>query len=308
MNRKIFLAAMLLALLLLFAACAGRSAEGDTEGDVPLLWRATSPAGNSIYLFGSIHAATPDIYPLPRFIMDAFNRSDYLAVEIDMLHEPSIEEAVAMLIPLMYDDDRSVVDDIGWELRQRADSIFAQYGMPWFGDMFKPAMWWVALTQLAVDLAGWSAEYGIDMYFMRRAAARNMPILEVESAESQTQMMANFSMPLQIALLEDIVMAFEDIDSGIYEEVDLLDMWLRGDYNMILQASNEEYSRLGQTLAAEYHNAMMTQRDIHMTQVAREYMAAGMNVFFMVGLMHFIVEGGIIDLLEEGGYTVERIK
>ncbi|MCL2753327.1 MAG: TraB/GumN family protein [Defluviitaleaceae bacterium] len=308
MTRKLLLLCCIMAAVLVFlTACQNENNEAGSQDATPLLWRATSPEGNSIYLFGSIHVAEAGIYPLPSFVMDAFNRSDYLAVEIDILNEPSFEEQMAMIMPFMYTYGRSVADDIGQNLLQRASDIFAEHEMPWSGEIFKPVMWWIALTELAVNLSGWSAEYGIDIYFMQQAAQQNMPILEVESAESQMQMLANFSMPLQIALLEDMVTAFENIDMYAEYEANLLEMWLRGDYQAILTATNEENERLGATLAAEYHDAMMVQRDIHMTQVARGYMADGKNVFFMVGLLHFIVEGGIIELLQEAGYTVERI-
>jgi len=79
---------------------------------VPLLWRATSPAGQSIYLFGSIHVGNAELYPLPDFIMDAFHRSDYLAVEFNL---NEMDEDLMMAIGLMqfYLDGRTIVDDIG---------------------------------------------------------------------------------------------------------------------------------------------------------------------------------------------------
>ena len=92
-----------LIMVMLLAACGGNNEnipedeiieEADTYtlppndisengGITPLMWRVTSPAGQSIYLFGSIHVAEESIYPLPGFIMDAFDSSEYLAVEID---------------------------------------------------------------------------------------------------------------------------------------------------------------------------------------------------------------------------------
>ena len=303
MKKKFFLFFILIILALL-VACGNANA---TDDEVPLLWRVTSPSGQTMYLFGSIHVGTPDIYPLPNFIMEAFNRSDYLAVEIDISREPDLGEQMAITMPFMYTDGRTVLDDIGEELYQRANAIFAEHGAQWFGEMFMPIMWWVSLVDLAVELAGWSPEYGVDLYFIETANSRNMQVLELESVVEQTQMLANFSIPLQIALLEDMVEAFENIDELIEYDDDLLRAWIRGDEQWILQMQQEEFDALG-TFAGEYEYAMLINRDIHMTQKARDFMAEGKNVFLVVGLLHLIGENSITDLLIQQGYEVERIR
>src|SRR6478672_7160250 len=45
-----------------------------------LMWKATS-ATNTVYLLGSIHLASPDMYPLPAQIEAAFRNSAVLIVE-----------------------------------------------------------------------------------------------------------------------------------------------------------------------------------------------------------------------------------
>ncbi|HVX66984.1 MAG TPA: TraB/GumN family protein, partial [Bryobacteraceae bacterium] len=48
-----------------------------------LMWKATSPT-NTVYLVGSLHFGTPDMYPLPETIQSAFQKSSALVVEIDL--------------------------------------------------------------------------------------------------------------------------------------------------------------------------------------------------------------------------------
>ncbi len=60
-------------------------------------------------------------------------------------------------------------------------------------------------------------------------------------------------------------------------------------------------------LEAEYIDAMLTQRNIGMAEKAEEYMAEGMTVFFTTGAGHMVGEGGVVDLLIERGYNVDRI-
>ena len=48
-----------------------------------LFWKASS-SGNTIYLLGSVHLGTKEMYPLPDYIEKAFQRSSVLIVEVDL--------------------------------------------------------------------------------------------------------------------------------------------------------------------------------------------------------------------------------
>ena len=255
-----------------------------------------------MYLFGSIHVASPGLYPLPDFVMDAFHRSDYLAVEVDLLADTG--SAVALMLPFMYIDGRSAIDDMGEELHGQARAFLTESGMLLPLDTFKPIMWYSALTGAVSEQAGFSLEYGLDMFFLREAQRRGMEVLEVESMQIQMDMMAGFSMPLQVALVASIV---EDIDRSVQEVQELYSLWKQGDEQTITAMFNRDYI-YDDELFAEYWDALLTQRDIRMTEIARSYMADGRNVFFVVGLAHFVVENGIIDLLVQYGYDVVRVQ
>jgi uncharacterized protein YbaP (TraB family) len=132
-----------------------------------------------------------------------------------------------------------------------------------------------------------------------------MTILEVESATSQTEKSAGFSMPLQIFLLET---ALDGLTYAHYDIINLFELWKQGDEEALREISSHQGYIYTDELFAEYWDAMMTQRDIHMTEMARSYMAQGKKVFFVVGLAHFLAEDGIIDLLERYGYDVVRVR
>ena len=57
------------------------TASTDEEGVHPLLYKVTDDDGNTIWLFGSIHVGRDEFYPLPDYVMDAFEGSESLAVE-----------------------------------------------------------------------------------------------------------------------------------------------------------------------------------------------------------------------------------
>ena len=311
---KKYAMALIMGLILVFAAsCGGNGDDNGNDGDtndVPLMWHVTSPDGNTMYLFGSIHAASPEIYPLPAFIMDAFGRADYLAVEADLVAFLNDFQAIMAMQALMtYDDGRSLVDDIGQELFDELHAVLDEFNAPPHimaaMPLFRPWTWVSTLLGLAMERTTMTDEDGIDMYFINLAMERGMEILEVESAMMQLEMMANFSMPLQIHMLRDYLYHIEYAAESLYF---LLEAWRIGDYYAMLEGWNEEAGRMPYELRREYTQAMLIDRDLHMAYMARQYMRDGKKVFFMMGALHFVGDDSVVYVLRNAGYTVELVR
>jgi hypothetical protein len=57
----------------------------------------------------------------------------------------------------------------------------------------------------------------------------------------------------------------------------------------------------------EYNNAMGTDRNDDMHDVAVGYLESGKVVFYAVGLAHLLAEDGLVNTLRAAGYTVELV-
>ena len=306
----------LLLLVLILAAC-GRNGDGEERvyPDVPLMWRATSPDGNSIYLFGTMHLGSPDLFPLPDFIMDAFNRSDYLAVEWNMLAELSQEEQseeARFLVSLgFYTDGRTIVDCIGADLHERLVDVATQHGFGETAEAFlyaKPWTWYalvVGFPLLETELTGHAFGHGydVDSHLKREAINRGMPILNVEPRRMAQIVLTTFSTDLVVTMLEN---SLQNTGTDAHNFRNMYYAWQRGDKEWFLNDWATVLETKGEH-AYEFNNAMLTQRDIDMTQVAKGYMTDGKSVFFAVGLYHFLHDESIIQLLIREGYEVVRI-
>jgi len=281
---------------------------GDYSDMVPFMWLVTSPAGQTMYMFGSIHYATPDLYPLPPVVMDAFARSDYLATEI---WEP---DPAAFNI-FVFADGRTFTDFVSEDLHVRMMNAMRQYRdyLPLsieyefidFMGIFHPFMWMTILQSMAVEVSSLYSEYGLEEVFWDKATARNMPIIAIEDVFELNAMMANMSPALYEVLLESAL----DITTVAYGFDFLYSIWRSGDYDMMLDIMSASFEAFeDETLLAEWETVMLTVRDIQMADRASEFMADGKKVFFVVGAAHLIGEGSVIDLLAQRGYQVERIK
>jgi len=293
----------------------------------PLMWLVTAPDGQTMYLFGSIHAGTEDIYPLPDTIMDAFNECDYLAVEVDIVaFQRDFAAQVAMGMSMVYDDGRTIADDIDAEILGRARELIEEHnisaGIPVaLLDMYRPAMWISLFEMAAVEMAGLDAKHGLDEFFLREAKRQRMTILEVESIEEQVALLIGYSAPLQSMWLEGVL----DLELGTEQTMELYEMWKLGDEDDLTKLTKpvyddsfyeehiedfEDYEEFLYFLELmdELNGGLLTQRDIGMADAAMQYMAEGKKVFYVVGLAHLLGEDSVVDLLRKNGYSVERVE
>ena len=95
----------------------------------PLLYRVTDDSGNTIWLFGSIHVGRENYYPLPDYVLDAFESADALAVEADIVaFEKDLGLQMTALSHLVYRDGSTIKDHISLELYEKAVEILKACG------------------------------------------------------------------------------------------------------------------------------------------------------------------------------------
>ncbi len=296
--------ALLLAITLLGGCIVKPSA-------APLLWKVTSPDGQTMHLFGSIHAAEEGLYPLPGYVNEAFLSSDSLAVEADIqAFEQDITAQMELAAKMQYPAGQTIADEVGAELAERAKGVASEIeeelGIPLsMLDMYRPAMWISALEGVVLQRSGLEAEYGLDTHFLTDAKRRGKEILEIESAPEQIDMLLGFSPPLQAHLLES-ALNLEEAETSLRL---LYTLWKAGDELVLtnLFINEDDTEKVPDEVAAEYEDAMLTRRNVKMADAAKRYMSEGKNVFYVVGLAHMLGEGGIVDLLTNDGYTVEKV-
>lgn len=256
--------------------------------------------GNTVYLVGSMHIADDSFYPLRPEFEQAFAEADYLGVEID-LSKAADEEQQNMIMKLgMYQDGTTLKDHVSKETYAKVGDILEQNGMKRDAlDAFKPWVVETTISSLKSVMAGYEATEGIDLYFIQKALEGKIPIVELESYESQLSMFDQFSKELQEKNLNAALDNFDVLDDGVDQ---MADMWKKGDEKALLELTN---SMAGD---AEYNKAMLIDRNIGMADKIDGYLKSDKKAeyFIVVGAAHYLGEHGVIKLLEDKGYTVVR--
>lgn len=277
----------------------------------PLLYKVTDSDGDNLWLFGSIHVGKEEFYPLPNYVTQAFNESEALAVEFDIVaFEKDLSAQISAMETLVYTDTTTIKDHIPEEIYTRAVEILEEHDIynPLI-DYYIPSVWEsliqnAILLKLKVD-----TELGIDKHMIDTAYENEKPILDVESAKFQYELMANFSPELQEFLLKDAVEAYDKLDEYGKDLENLIECWSNGDEKGFEKYFEEEAPEDPDELALyeEYSKALITDRNNSMTEYAVEALNEGKELFICVGAAHIVGETGMATQLEELGYTVEVV-
>lgn len=290
-------------------------------------WQVKS-GGNTVYLLGSIHLASTDLYPLSSNIWRAFFNSDALVVEANILDTDDLSAFQNMMY---YTDGSSLKEHLSEETYQKVVQIGTMLGLP--EEMIALYKAWAVYLILS-DYTLFStptgdettAQLGVDTNLMLNAYAYQRPILPVESLQKQAEILESFSPELIDYLVNSNCDLLIDMltgeDRAAASETDayykeLYRSWKAGDVEALatLSAAGSS-SELGDVpqeqaaLAEEYTAKFMIQRDDGMAQYIDQLLKAeGNNTYLVVlGAGHFVSDYDIIDRLEKAGYVVEQIK
>lgn len=277
----------------------------------PLLYKVTEEdSDTTIYLFGSIHLADSDAYPLPNEVMNAYNNSDYLAVEFDTVSfNKDFDAQMDMAAKMVFTDGKMIEDVLNpptYELLipylEKNNSYINLY------EYYKPAFFYSLVSNIAYEKSGLKSTKGIDMHFLNLALEENKNIIEMESSDYQTEMLLSFSNELYDLLIKDSI---EHEEEAIKEINNLYKAWLKGNEKELIKLLTEEDNGLSSVenkLMEEYEEKLITQRNNEMTEKTNQYFKEEKNVFVVVGLAHIIGDNGIKNQLQDKGYKVEKIK
>jgi uncharacterized protein YbaP (TraB family) len=286
---------LILTLVLLLALSAARSLGAQER---TLLWKV-SEGDKSIFLLGSIHYLRKENYPLNQAILDAFDASDRLVLEIDLQNTPGGAAQRLTLEKAVYRDGSNLAQNVSQETYQLASKRAAELGI----DMqvvqpMKP--WFVAMTMLAVKLQrmGLDPKLGVDHHLAERAKRDGKPTSGLETLEFQLGIFDQLSKREQELMLRETAGELERIDKNVK---DIVESWLKGDGERLaalLLAGMRQYPELQQKLVIERNRRWLD-------QIAK-LVEQGNNAMVVVGAAHLVGQEGIVDMLKARGFSVEQ--
>ena len=287
--------------------------EKTKEEITPLMYEVTKDGSNNkIYLFGSIHVANLNEFNFPKYVMDAYNKSKYLACEFDVVeYEKDTDEQMNDIMKMAYTDGTTIKEHISKDTYNKLVKFLTEKNLyTSIYDIYKPFFFQSLLTIALTSDAKINAETGIDNYFLKQAKKDNKNILEVESSSYQTDLLLGFSDSLYELILKESI---DNYDEELENLKKLYAYWKSGNIDKLLEISNDDleikdnYTKKQVEEINEYNKKVVDDRNISMTNKLIEYFNNNYDTFYMVGTLHLIGESGIAKQLEAKGFTVKQI-
>jgi uncharacterized protein YbaP (TraB family) len=263
----------------------------------PALW-VVRDADTTIYLFGTFHL----LDGRPWFndeVKAAFDASGELVMEA------ILPEDQMTLVPLIM---RYAVDQSGRPLSSRLTAAenealtraIAPIGIPAAAiDRFEPWFASMMLSVTAAQRAGLDAANGPETVLTRAAAARRMPVGELEGFEWQIRLFDNMPEPLQLAALRA---SLREVNADAGELAAMLDSWSSGDVEAVARGLDEMDS--GPPIM---RRIMLTNRNAAWARWIHDRLARPGTVFIAVGAAHLAGRDSVQAVLAAHGISSERV-
>jgi uncharacterized protein len=250
------------------------------------LWEIKSDKG-TVYLLGSFHLAKESLYPLDKNIEAAFNRSDFLVLEMN----PDSVDINKMQAGTMFADTTTLSDVISDTTYQKLKVLFEKYSIP--EAIYSRMRPWAAATtiqQMELMSRGFNPEFGIDMHFLKQARG-NKPILELESFDAQLELFTKY-INNQDGLTDYLI---SDLETDMAKIELMLEAWKKGDAPLLQKYLDEMISK--EPGQEEITKVLLDDRNINMATKIEDYLRTDKKFFVIAGAAHLLGDNGILKLL-----------
>lgn len=336
-------AAMLLSVLLFFAAapglvdakeansslplCKGADVISEMRRDKPALmaeieamaskelndgaifWRVTSPSGRVSYLYGTFHSTDPQVTQLAPEVNSALDQSFVIAVEVANLEPEQVQEFIKKRPDLFFAMKTPKLDRL---LNAKDFAVVSELAvdngmMAAMVPLLKP--WFANISLFAMPPCEVARVSGGLEVLDNRIAARGREdgkrLVGLETLEDQYSAFAKLNLKNQVTLLED----------GVHNHKRLADYYMTSltlykerKLGYLLPLSLVMGRDRAKTKAAmdDFKLHLIDNRNLHMFEAAKPLVDEG-GAFIAVGALHLTGSTGLVEQFKTAGYRVEKL-
>ncbi|WP_146448518.1 TraB/GumN family protein [Vibrio kanaloae] len=256
----------------------------------PLYWQAKKD-DLTFTILGSVHVGDESMYPLPSQVTDTLKESDGLIVETD------IRKTEGVVYPTTTVTSGDVLNE---EQKQLLTSISKSLGMPTQQLLSSPP--WAASLSIQMQQLknlGYGSAGGVDATLAYKATIQDVPVISLEPLQFQIDLIAG----QKDSGKEWLVTSIEEFDQTDRVVRCLIEGWKAGDITKL-----EDFAKLSE-MPSELEKAFLTDRNVDWAKKlsANDWKLNSKGHYVLVvGTLHLIGDGNLLQLLEEKGFNVTQ--
>jgi uncharacterized protein YbaP (TraB family) len=265
-------------------------------------WKVSN-GSHKLYIVGSIHAMKQKDYPLNPKLMETFQQSDNLVVEIDT---NKIDKATKKLIKeesSYENNNKGLSTHISAKAFTAICAKFTKYGYTKNQiNLMKP--WWLMMLAAQFDLVklGIDPQYGIDQFFTKEAKRTNKRIIEIEGMQKQLSIFFQLSKNNPEAFIQFILEGDKN-QEALFKQ--LVQLCKTGN----LYGMEKYFDKIvNNPKLKPITNQIIIKRNQEMTQKVITYLNSPQTHFVIIGAGHFVGKTGLVNALLSKGYTIEQLE
>ncbi len=262
------------------------------------VWKV-SKGDDFIYVAGTVHLLPASEYPLPSAFAEAYRQADTLVLEAPL--PESMAEQQQMLKSLQYPAGQTLSKQLNPSVRNELHQYLQSLGLPVaMVDNFKPGFVAMQLTLVEMSKAGLSGD-GVDKYFLTQAKTAGKPLQFLETLEFQIELIAQLGAEDPNAFIKMSLAEAKDSSAMLKK---LIKAWRAGDMDFI---EREVLLKAKQDDATTYRLMFSDRNQRWLPQLQQMFQQPG-HELVMVGAAHLPGNDGVLQLLQQAGFTLKQMQ
>lgn len=289
---------LILSGIIIFAAACTQK-----EPSECIIWK-TEINGSTFYLAGSIHTAKEAYYPLPETYTDYYKKADKLILELEKDFEGIRQEIFNYAQKDTLAESDYLNNYLKPESIEKLKKIFTEEELDKY---FKYEGWLLNMTIAGIKskLTGFDPLLAVDKHFHELATKDNKEIIGLDDIKTQIALF-EFDAPvlMQVQVLESTI---GNMESQAEQELPLLEAY----FSDSLALFEEEFLKsmdLTIPQVKQAYDMVFTSRNKSWVEKFEKLAGEQPATYFvLIGSGHYFGPNNVRELLEEKGYTVDKI-
>ena len=285
-----------------------RAEAAEIENGGALLWRIERAGVAPSFLFGTMHVSDPRVVRLAGAAQAAFDAADTVVIETTDVLDQSIvmREFASRADLMMFPEGESLTDHLADAQQEELSSWLQERGVP-FQSIIKMKPWMILFmaSQPSCEVSRQAKGAKIlDIVLADRAKAAGKNIAGLETLAEQFEALNAFSTDVQLRALLSTAALGDKMDD-IMET--LTRLYVAGETGMFTPAVQQlvPHDPVELDDFTRFEERVVVMRNHVMAARAADYLNEG-NAFIAVGALHLPGQEGVIELLREAGWNVDR--